>query len=117
MSARFPLARRALLKGGLAAPLAMSAVARAAALPALVLVDSSLGHAVEPGMLDLAGERRRNWSTIRSGLGDVGRVTGLLRWSDHVMIVHELQRQGFRRAAIVREGRLWRMDMVREGKR
>lgn len=111
MSAKFPLARRTLLKGGMVAPLAVGPFARAAALPELVLFDSALG--IGSGTLDLAEERRRNWATVRGGLDGYGRVTGLTRWSDHVMIVHELQRQGFRRAAIRREGRLWRMDMVR----
>lgn len=111
MSAR--IARRSVLKGGMALPLALSGTARAMAVPELVLADSTLGAVILPGMLDLAQERRRNWATIRNGLGDYDRVTGVSRWSDHVMIVHELQRQGFRRAAIRREGRLWRMEMVR----
>ena len=111
------LPRRTLIKAGLAASGMVGFAPLARALPGAdyAIHDSRLTlppvHAF--ATIDLVDERRASWATIRSGLGQARRVDGITAWSDYVMIAHELERRGFRRAVEVREGRVWRFTLLR----
>jgi len=108
------LARRTLIKGGLLAGLVP--LARAVPVADVAIHDSrfAAGPAPADRLIDLVEERRAHWARIRSGLGDARRIDGVSTWSDYVMIAHELERRGFRRAVEVRAGALWRFTLLRQ---
>lgn len=105
--------RRTLLKGSVAA-LAAPGLARALPLADVAIHDGRPGMA-PPALrtIDLSEERRARWANIRAGLGDARSVSGMTRWSDYVMIAHELERRGFRRKAEAAQGPLWHWRMER----
>lgn len=111
------LGRRALIKAGLVSSGALGFGTLARALPVADVAIHDSRFAAGPGLaaqtIDLVDERRARWATIRSGLGEARRVEGITAWSDYVMIAHELERRGFRRADEVQVGRLWRWRMER----
>jgi hypothetical protein len=111
------MGRRALLKGGLL--VGFFPLARALPVAGMAIYDSRFGTRPAPSMqtIDLVDERTTHWATIRSGLGQTRRVDGTTTWSDYVMIAHELERRGFRRAAEVQQGRLWRFTLLRRHRR
>jgi len=67
--------------------------------------------------IDLVDERRAHWATIRTGLDQARSVSGITTWSDYIMIAHELERRGFRRAAETQVGRFWRFTLLRQNQR
>ncbi len=116
------LARRSLIKAGLASSgaIGFAPLARALALADVAIHDSRWSFAAPAPagrVIDLVDERRNCWATIRSGMGRAQRIEGLALWSDYVMIAHELERRGFRRAAETRQGRLWRFTLLRQNQR
>ncbi|KUR79169.1 hypothetical protein [Novosphingobium sp. Fuku2-ISO-50] len=116
------LNRRALIKGGAACAGAFGAAPLARAIQSVdvALHDSRFGVPIALAAtrsIDLVDERRAHWATIRTGLGRARSVTGITTWSDYVLIAHELERRGFRRAAERRVGRLWRFTLLRQDQR
>lgn len=97
------VSRRNLIKAGAVTAVAATAAGRSAAAerPALVVYDSRLPESVAfatsmGGLkLDVAHEDRNFWATLRAGAPD-GRVVGLTRWSDLVVVRGELEAQGKR---------------------
>lgn len=95
--------RRTLMKAGAVTAVAATAAVRstAAETPALVVYDSRLPESVAFAKsmggpkLDVAHEDRNFWVTLRAGVPD-GRVVGLTRWSDLVVVRGELEAQGKR---------------------
>lgn len=95
--------RRTLIKTGAIAAVASTATVKSAAAgePALVVYDSRLPESIAfasalPGAkLDVAHEDRNFWTTLRRG-APKGRVVGLTRWSDLVVVRGELEVQGKR---------------------
>ena len=111
------LGRRALIKGGML--VGFAPMARAMPLADVIIHDSRFARAPAPATqaIDLVDERKTHWATIRNGLGNARRVDGTTTWSDYVMIAHALERRGFRRAAEVQKGRLWRFTLLRRDQR
>lgn len=95
--------RRTLIKAGAATAVAATATVRSAAAetPALVVFDSRLPESIAfaasfgGAKLDVAHEDRQFWTRLRRGAPE-GRVIGLTRWSDLVVVRGELERQGKR---------------------
>lgn len=95
--------RRSLIKAGAATAAASGVVIRATAAqpPALVVYDSRLPESAafaasfSGAKLDVAHEDRQFWATLRAG-APKGRVIGLTRWSDLIIVRGELERQGKR---------------------
>lgn len=116
------LNRRALIKGAAACSGAVGLAPLARAMPSvdIALHDSRFGMPLALAAtrtIDLVDERRTHWATIRAGLGRARSVTGITTWSDYVLIAHELERRGFRRAAEGQVGRLWRFTLLRQDQR
>ncbi len=96
------LNRRSLIKAG-AITAASAATLRTATAqgPALVVFDSRLPESVAfaqslgGAKLDVAHEDRTFWAALRAG-APAGRVVGLTRWSDLVIVRGELEAQGKR---------------------
>ena len=114
------LDRRSFVKAGAAvsALSGLGTAARAAAtVPALVVYDSRLpasrtfagGHTA-PG-LDIAAEHGRLWRNVRTGL-PAGRVIGLTRWSDLVILRGFAQEQGKRLRQERRVGALFLWELT-----
>ena len=97
------VSRRNLIKAGAVTAVSATVTVRSTAAdrPALVVYDSRLPESVAfaatlVGLtLDVAHEDRNFWSTLRAG-APAGRVVGLTRWSDLVIIRGELEAQGKR---------------------
>ena len=96
------LDRRSLIKAGAITAAAVATIKSVAAQgPALVVFDSRLPESVAfaQGLggtkLDVAHEDRTFWSALRAG-APKGRVVGLTRWSDLVVVRGELETQGKR---------------------
>lgn len=96
------LNRRTLIKTGvLTAASAATLKSAAAQGPALVVFDSRLPESVafaeglSGAKLDVAHEDRTFWAALRAG-APKGRVVGLTRWSDLVVVRGELEAQGKR---------------------
>lgn len=95
--------RRNLIKAGAVTAVATVATTKAVATdqPALVVYDSRLPESVafaaalDGAKIDVAHEDRTFWSTLRAG-APKGRVVGLTRWSDLVVVRGELEAQGKR---------------------
>lgn len=112
------VSRRSLLKAGAVASLAASGTARAVAgaAPALVIYDSRLPESrafaalVSAPRIDVAHEDARFWKSLREAAPQ-GRIAGLTRWSDLVLVRGYLEEQGRRVTAETRQGMLFRWDM------
>lgn len=110
------LNRRTLIKGAAACGGTLT-LARTIPHVDVALYDSRFGMPTDFGAIrsiDLVDERRAHWATIRAGLHSARSVTGITTWSDYVLIAHELERRGFRRAAEGQMGRLWRFTLLRQ---
>ena len=104
------LTRRTFVVSGGAAVSLMGTGAWAAAQsgPALVIYDSRLprsvafARSIAAERLDIAGEGARRWNTLRKALPP-GRIIGLTRWSDYVLVRGFAEEQ---RKRLTREERL-----------
>lgn len=112
------LSRRSLIKVGAVASLAASGTARAmaGAAPALVIYDSRLPESrafaalIPAPRIDVAQEDARFWASLRAA-APKGRIAGLTRWSDLVVVRGYLEEQGRRLRHETRQGMLFRWDM------
>ena len=112
------LSRRSLIKAGAVASLAATGTARAMAgtSPALVIYDSRLPESrafaalVSAPRIDVAHEDARFWKSLREA-APKGRIAGLTRWSDLVVVRGYLEEQGRRITTETRQGLLFRWDM------
>ena len=95
--------RRTLIKAGALTAAASAATVRSVAArpPALLVYDSRLpdsltfAAAFDGPKLDVAQEDRIFWATLRAG-APKGRIIGMTRWSDLVVVRGELETQGKR---------------------
>ncbi len=117
--------RRAMLKGSALAGAAATipVAARAAVIPAFVVFDSRLAETADyartaAGLqhIDLAKVPLRD---AHSAMAGAGRIEGLTRWSDWVVLRGLLEADGLRRASEARLGAplsghdgLWRWSMA-----
>lgn len=112
------LSRRSLIKVGAVASLAASGTARAmaGAAPVLVIYDSRLPESrafaalIPAPRIDVAQEDARFWASLRAA-APKGRIAGLTRWSDLVVVRGYLEEQGRRLRHEMRQGMLFRWDM------
>ncbi len=96
------LSRRSLIKAGaITAATAATLKSAAAQGPALIVYDSRLlesvvfAQSLGGAKLDVAHEDHTFWAALRAG-APKGRVVGLTRWSDLVVVRGELEAQGKR---------------------
>jgi hypothetical protein len=117
--------RRGLLKGSALAGAAVTipAIAATPAIPAIVVFDSRLAESAHLGGT-LAVERRIDLAAMslraaHQSMAEAGRIDGLTRWSDWVVLRGLLEDDGLRCASETRlaaplsgHDALWRWSMV-----
>jgi len=116
---RTKLTRRSILQGALLVATAASAHAGGALVTdstTLFVYDSreaqSLALRERLGLpaIDVAQQHAERWSALRA-LQPEGRIAGLTKWSDHVLVRTLLEEKGLRLRSEARRGALFYWDM------
>lgn len=110
------LSRRTFVMSGVAAGTLALADARAAAVPALIVYDSrnARSTAFAAGFagttLDLAKQEPLRWRALREAL-PAGRIVGLTRWSDYVIVRGFAEDQRLRLRREIQRGSLFEWEL------